>query len=186
MTLDQNKARQAGSARRIRQGATVLALLVLVGCAAEEPREGRAEPTRVMAMADEDQDGVVTLQEWDRRSDDLFSEIDRNRDGQLEPGEMRNIFDILDQDGNSVLDFREAPMVVEFADSDGDSLVTRAEFEAADWDANPSDLNDDGRIDRGEFRQARQRTFRRFDDDKDGRLRAKEIDESARFTLFRF
>ena len=167
--------------------ACTLVLLVLAGCAADEARRAdSAEPTRVMAMADENQDGVVTMEEWDRRSDALFSQIDRSQDGQLDAQELRNGFDILDQDGNEVLDLREAPMAVEFADSDGDSRVTRAEFEAADWNANPSDLNDDRRIDRREFRQARQRTFRRFDDDKDRRLRANTIDESARFTLFRF
>ena len=178
--LAQASPRRAGMA-------CMLALLVLAGCAAEEERRADgAAPTRVMAMADENQDGVVTLQEWDRRSDALFSQIDRNQDGQLDAQELRNGFDVLDQDGNEVLDLREAPMAVEFADSDGDSLVTRAEFEAADWNANPSDLNDDQQIDRREFRQARERTFRRFDNDKDRRLRANTIDESARFTLFRF
>ena len=165
----------------------VLSVPMLVGCAAGEETASRAaEPTRVMVLADRNQDDVVTLDEWDRRGDELFSDIDQGQDGQLDAQELQGAFEVFDQDDNGILDAREAPTVIDLADSDGDGFVSRVEFQSVDWEEYPIDRNRDGVVNSREFRQGRRESFRDFDDDRDGRLNAISIDNSSRFTIMRF
>ena len=164
-----------------------LAILLLAGCAAgEDSGSHSAEPTRVMVLADRNQDHVVTLEEWDQRADELYSEIDQGQDGQIDARELQGAFEVFDQDDNGVLDAREAPTVIDLADLDGDGFVSRVEFDSADWNEYPIDRNKDGFVNSREFRQGRRESFRSFDDDRDDRLNATGIDSSTRFTIMRF
>lgn len=165
--------------------AVVLGVLLCVALGRAGPA-GAEAPGGVMSMADENRDGELTIEEWNAHSDSLFNEIDRSQDGAVTAEELRESFEVLDQDDNGVLDVREAPLVIEQADRDGDGLVTEDEYELIDWESYRGDANRDGRVSADEFRRGRDEGFRRFDGDRDDRIRPSAIDSAPGFSILRF
>ena len=163
---------------------TFSALLFLVGaCSAPSGTGGGAT---AFDRADDNKDGVVDPPEWDRASIRLFEEVDADGDGRLSASELAQAFEIFDYNDDGVIDGRESPVIVALGDDNGDGLVDREEYEAIEWTPEALDTNRDGNVSPDEFRNTRRRVYSVADQDRDRRLRRIEIDDAARFTLFRF
>jgi len=160
------------------------ALFLLIGACSSPP--SRDSGATAFDRADTNKDGVVAPQEWDQASARLFEEVDADGDGQWSPSESAQAFEIFDYNDDGVIDGREAPIIIALGDADGDGAVDREEFEAIDWARKSVDINQDGNISAEEFRNGRRRVYSNADLDRDRRLRRVEIDDAARFTLFRF
>ncbi len=160
------------------------ALLLLLGACSSTP--SRDEGATAFDSADSNKDDIVDPQEWDRASFRLFEEIDADGDGQLSPPELARAFEIFDYDDDGVIDGREAPLIIALGDTDGDGQVDEEEYGAIDWEQISLDINRDEKISAEEFRNGRRRIYNIADRDRDRRLRQIEIDDAARFTLFRF
>ncbi|SNB78744.1 EF hand [Arboricoccus pini] len=63
----------------------------------------------------------------------LFDQIDRNHDGQIDSDELRARVMALDSNGDGLLQSKEAPGIVAAADKNGDGVATRAELATTDW-----------------------------------------------------
>ena len=129
---------------------------------------------------------MITLAEWDMRSEQLFAALDANGDGRLDLRELEAGFDSFDQNNSGTIDVREAPVLVGQADADGDNLVDPEEFRAFDWSTFKGDVNNDGVVSAKEFQQPRRELFYESDLDRDDRLKRYEFDESKRIILFRW
>ncbi|MDJ0934217.1 MAG: hypothetical protein QNI93_02385 [Kiloniellales bacterium] len=160
------------------------ALLLFIGaCSSAPTTDGDAT---AFDRADTNNDGVVSPSEWDQASFRLFEEIDADGDGQLSSAELARGFEIFDFDDDGLIDGREAPIIIALGDADGDGQVDEKEFGAIDWAQLSIDINRDEKVSAEEFRNGRRRIYSNADLDRDRRLRRVEIDDAARFTLFRF
>ena len=160
------------------------AWLLLLGACSPSP-SGDREAT-AFDRADTNKDGVVDLGEWDQASARRFSEVDADGDGQWSAAELAQAFEYFDLNGDGVIDGREAPTIVALGDANRDGLVDREEFVSIYWTRRTVDVDQDGNVSAEEFRRARRRAYSNADLDRDRRLRRIEIDDAARFTLFRF
>ncbi len=160
------------------------ALVLLLGaCSSARTADGDAT---AFDRADTNKDGVVDPGEWDQASFRLFEEVDVDGDGQLSPPELARAFEIFDYNEDGVIDGREAPIIIALGDVDGDGQVDEDEYRAIDWAQLSIDINRDEKVSAEEFRNGRRRIYSTADLDRDRRLRRVEIDDAARFTLFRF
>lgn len=146
----------------------------------------KADAPRLFDLADQDRDKVITLTEWDTRSEQVFATLDANGDGRLDLQELAAGFDSFDQNNSGTIDVREAPILVGQADADGDNLVSSEEFQAFEWSNFKGDYDDDGVISPREFGRPRRELFYESDLDRDARLKRYEFDESKRIILFRW
>jgi Ca2+-binding EF-hand superfamily protein len=141
---------------------------------------------RLFDMADRDRDKVITLTEWDTRSEQVFETLDANGDGRLDTQELESGFDSFDQNNSGTIDVREAPVLVSQADVDGDNVIGSDEFQTFDWSKFKGDVNDDGLVSPKEFRRPRRELFYESDLDRNDRLNRYEFDDSARVILFQW
>ena len=169
----------------------VLLLATLTGCSATTAPTGGAEEADVasiapaFARADRNGDGLLSASEWTTDSAILFDQLDLNHDQAVDAVELRESFEILDRDGDGVIEREEVGGLVERGDVDGDGRLSPAEFEQLDWERLSADLNGDGRISREEFYFTRDQVFLAPDSNRDRRLGYREIDP-VRFPVFRF
>ena len=166
---------------------TVVLLTSLAACSTTNGgSDAKADAPRLFDMADRDRDKVITLSEWDARSEEVFGALDANGDGGLDTRELAAGFDSLDQNNSGTIDVREAPVLVSQADSDGDNLVSSEEFQAFNWSIFKGDFNDNGVVSAKEFQQPRRELFYQSDLDRDDSLKRYEFDESKRIILFQW
>lgn len=158
--------------------AALLGALAACATAVEDSKSFRA--------ADLNGDGRITEREWTTRADRLFDGLDKNGDGFITVEELQGGFDRIDQNHDGAIDGEESAALVRRADGDGDGRVTPNELEVYRWEISDADSDNDGRISRSEFRRAQARSFNDFDRDRDRMLRASEIDDRSKFTLFQF
>ena len=169
----------------------VLVLAALAGCGAPTGPTGGAKEADVAPIApafvraDRNGDRVLSASEWTTDSAILFDQLDRNHDQAVDAVELRESFEILDGDGDGVIERDEVGGLVERGDADGDGRLSLAEFDQLDWDRLSADLNRDGRISREEFYFTRDQLFLAADTNRDRRLSHREIDP-VRFPVFRF
>jgi Ca2+-binding EF-hand superfamily protein len=128
----------------------------------ERPSSGRTSNAvpRGLMRYDTNKDGVVDRAEWKAGQEARFKQLDANGDGKLTQEEL---FARTPADGDSVVPSdRQAQRQTSYfqlLDADKDGFVSLAEFMVqADRNFARCDLNNDGRIDTAECRQALQRT----------------------------
>ena len=140
------------------------ALLALAGsawAAPDEPAAAKTAPNdRGVMRYDTNKDGVVNRAEWKAGQEARFKRLDTNRDGKLTPEEL---FARTPAVGNSVLpsdqQVRRQSAFFQRMDTDKDGFVSFAEFMVqADHNFARCDVDNDGRIDTAECRQALQRS----------------------------
>jgi Ca2+-binding EF-hand superfamily protein len=126
----------------------------------ERPSRSSNAVPRGLMRYDTNKDGVVDRAEWKAGQEARFKQLDINGDGKLTQEEL---FARTPADGDSVVPSdRQAQRQTSFfqlLDADKDGFVSLAEFMVhADRNFTRCDLNNDGRIDTAECRQALQRT----------------------------
>jgi Ca2+-binding EF-hand superfamily protein len=111
---------------------------------------------------DTNKDGVVDRVEWKAGQEARFRSLDSNDDGKLTPEEL---FAGSTRSGNALVptdrEMQRQSTYFRLLDADRDGVVTLAEFlTQAERNFARCDLNQDGRIDTAECRQALQPTAR--------------------------
>lgn len=160
--------------------AAVLGAATLTGAAHAGQQDGSAAHRpggmAMMAMIDADKDGVITRAEAIAAADRLFDRIDRNRDGKLDKDELRPPH----RRGSGAPDAKSPPPgAVAPLQTDRDGRIdkpargSRAGAMRGGMLAR-ADANQDGAIDRAEFRAAALARFDRADANHDGRIDAAE------------
>lgn len=153
-------------------------------------REDDFTSARFRAL-DHDGDGRLASGEWHGRSE-IFSRLDRNRDGFLSAAEFTSEVDIDPEDRFSDLDanrdghvtrgeWHGTAAVFDALDANRDGVLTRAEALGTEGGARDEfrsvDVNGDGAIARGEWHW-NAAAFDRLDTSRDGRLSRAEFEDT--------
>ena len=171
---------------RLRHLPPLMILSVVAACSggAPPPANNVPPPPSAFARWDVDADQTVTLDEWERRGDEVFTQLDVDASGDLSEGEVEAGYDLFDINGDGVLTRDEVRSSA--IDTDGDGVITREEWRGAQM-VRAFDANRDGVVSRNEYRERRRRSFARYDRDGSGGLSRSELADGAfGAALFRF